>query len=621
MNFLMAIRSFQPWFFFIGVVFLQSGFTGGLEILKNPIFLAGILFLILDLVPALINFRSLRVAHARFALIPWVLLVFAMIGRAGSLYFAGLSQEIPTGVVPGLRDTLFFFSLLLSGSSVLFRFGTNWTGEQRDKPLPGRDKIVFNNLILMVLAVVLFAVVNLGAARYDHVMDLSPGYFSLTDGSRKIIQGLKGDIRIYVFLPGQQALRSPNRDRTLPELYHLAEDIRLIMNQLEISPAIHLEYRNAELASDTTGDFRAVTNGTIILRKLTENAAGELPYVERKIYIKNESDLSGFEIRLVRALIQISSREQSICFPSRNGEITPRSIRTGGGVSVKKVWENVGMYNFQFRILEEGTDWPVSVPPFCDLLFISGPTHPYGPVVRSAIQRYAKSGGRILSLVDGRSIATQDWLLESLGSGYRLQKGQMSVVRTYPGLILTDSVGIHPVTDAIQRSMRPFFAIPAYAYYKETQKPAPGLEEKALVYSGFRSFLDGNLNGARDPGEKNVQAPLLIALSPVPDKKKPEKGFRLIMASDMDWLSDAILGFPMDHKNSELLIESILWLTETDLVSGIPEEARVSRRIRITDDVKSRSVVYGVIIYPVTVVSLLSLILFLVRKKGEGDQG
>lgn len=70
-----------------------------------------------------------------------------------------------------------------------------------------------------------------------------------------------------------------------------------------------------------------------------------------------------------------------------------------------------------------------------------------------------------------------------------------------------------------------------------------------------------------------------------------------------------------EHKNMVLALDSMLWLIENPLAAAIQPEERKARNIQVTDELKFRNIVLGMIVFPLLTGGLIALGAFIYRRR------
>lgn len=567
---------------------------------------------------------------------------------------------------------LFLFSYL---ASFIYRLavglGYSSVESVTESLIKQKDRYLKNTVYSFFAVVPVLILLNYVSVLRNPSLDLSPGFYSYGDNSRTIIKSIDRDVQVFAFLPVQQAIRDRGERTTLPELFRIAEDVRVMLEQLPvINPRIHLQFMNADLESDRTGDFGTISNGAIVFRVLKSGditSADDKPYVERRVYVYSENEMNRMEKETVRALLQVASPKKTLYFTAGNGErydFNDRSLQAGGIDTLKN---ELRFYNFELKKLDHDSNWPGPVPADAAALCIIGPSVPFGPDAQKAILDYAAKNGKLFITVDPNSPEDFSWLLKNFGGAFQFQKAFLSNTPSLPGIPVTDNTVSHRITENLNLYGRSLVVFPESGYFEEKAPsapmvsqsppqpltpanpasgqpiPAPGqpvpgqpvpgqpvpgptpnpvanplapvalstLMPTAFLFTTFNTALDTNRNGRKDEGEKAGRFALGIAY----ENAQRKDGAKAVIFSGTGWLTELGLRFPVDKRNIILAADSMFWLTESPLSAGLVPDERQSRSIQITDELKLKNMLLGIVIFPLGTALLLGLGIFIYRKK------
>ena len=528
--------------------------------------------------------------------------------------------------------TLFLFALLLS---FLYRLSLSLSHGALRAATPSlnlsRRRYLLNTLYSLFAGLIVFALVNMLTTIRNPSLDLTPGFYSFDENSRAIIKSVDRDVQGFVFLPAQQAIRDSSDRRTVPELFRIAEDIRVMVEQLPIiNSKIKLEFLNADLDSDRMADFRSIANGTIIFRVLKEGEEadiGQKPYVERRVYVHTEKDLLKMEREITRSLIQVSSPQKTLYFTSSNGERFDLSGTASEPASVELLKNELRFYNFHLKKLDHTNGWPGPIPDDAEAVVVLGNTVPFAPEARSAMLDYLKTGGRLFLTIDPLGAEDFEWLLSQMPKPrYAFRRAFLSNVSSMPGVAVTDNTAEHRITENLSIAGKKLIVMPGSSYFETVTggedtpgDPAfAGVKATTFLYSAYRTILDFNRNGKQDGDEKTGRYALGIAYENPENKEGP----KFAVFSGVDWLTNRGLRFPVDQRNVILAADTLFWLTESPLAAALTPKERKTRNIQVTDDLKFRNILLGMVLFPVLTVLVSALGVYFHRRKrsatGEG---
>ena len=141
------------------------------------------------------------------------------------------------------------------------------------------------------------------------------------------------------------------------------------------------------------------------------------------------------------------------------------------------------------------------------------------------------------------------------------------------------------------------------------EQPKPDqFQTQVFLYSPFGTVLDKNRNGKQDPGESSGRFPLGLAI------ENPATDARIAVYSDIAWISELGLRYQADHRNPILAADTLFWMTESQIAAALPAEPRKDRSIQITEELKLRNLILGMVVFPVGLSLILGLALYFYRR-------
>lgn len=640
-NFIKYISRLSAWFyicgslvFFIGHFFLES-WTGIF------IFLIGCVGFIGD--PVWTLFQKARSRQS----IRSYLLVYGFGLVAIISFFTRQWMEISINdfadgeeaLLPRFRLMLLFVFVFSFAATIVSRFMvflSEASARYGSESHQSQRKGYFQNAFFSILAVlVLLLAVNYITTLRNPVIDLK-GNLSFGDQATTIISSIENDVKVSVFLPEVQNVKTRGKTGT-NELFRISEDIRVIMEQLPvINSRIDLEFLNADLTSFESNEYGTVNNGTIIVRKYRDTlvSENEKPYIERRVYIYTQKDMKKIEKEVTRALVYVSSKKVNVYFASSNGENfnPPQGQNDQSGIELFK--NQLRFFNATLRKLDHTNKWPGPVPEDCDILFLMGPTVPYGSLAQNAIREYIKKGGNVFVALTPAGKESLSWLFESFGGNSYKYSREIIFNTRLNAVALTDSTGSHRITDSFTGTKRPPVVLLNNGYFEAVKKTRPvqdnqqkqkkqktksGIKFESLsqlmpveiLFSMHNSHVDRNKNTLPDKNEQIGRKPLAIAFE---QKGNPDSP-RIVVYSGVGYLSNQAMNFPVVNSNLQIALDSMHWMTENPLIAGLVPEESQSKTIQLTDAIKTRLLFLGVVVFPLSLSGAVALMIALYRRK------
>jgi len=433
--------------------------------------------------------------------------------------------------------------------------------------------------VLVVLGIL--AAINYLSTRYNKRWDLTAAsQFSLSDQTKKVLQGLKEPVKVSVFAKSEEFDRY--RDRLEEYAYQ--------------SKQISTEYLDP-IKKPGPAEALGVTT---------------LPTIVFEYKGRNEKATSDGEQELTQALIKvIEGRQPKVYFTEGHGEKDTANTERGSGYD--GVAAGLKSANF---ILEKVVLAQVGkVPDDADMLIIAGPKSDFLPQEIDAVKAYLAKAGKVMILLDPvmkpdqpQPVALQallkewgidagnDIVLDLQGMG----EGSVPVAARYPAHAITDKFRLltaYPVA----RSMTP------------VEGGANGRTAQPLIETGPNSWAETNFKGlaANEPakldgpdkkGPISLGAAVSVPGAATPPAEPKKEGdtpkpveTRLVAFGDSDFASNGALRV---SGNQDLFLNAVNWLAQQENLIAIRPRDPEDRRITLTPDQERRIFYLTVLIVP-----------------------
>jgi ABC-type uncharacterized transport system involved in gliding motility auxiliary subunit len=407
--------------------------------------------------------------------------------------------------------------------------------------------------ILVIVAVVV--VLNVIADRYNKTYDATTNKrYSLSEQTRKIVQGLKQDAKITYF---NQSTR-------------FREGKDLLDQYASLSPKVQVSYVDPDKEPEVAREAGIRSMGVALVQ----------------VGAKKEEAKSMTEEGVTGALIRdLKSEKRTVCFVTGSGE---HQIDNSDREGLSRFKDMLAKDNYETTAVN--LVMKAEVPGDCTTLAIAGPTRNYEQPEVDAIKKYVEGGGRALIMVDpplkfGHSeIADNDALTGLLQSwGVTVNKdlildlnpvGQM--VGLGPQVALVTAYGAQPIVRDLSGNVTGFPISRSLQIYNTGNT---GVEK--LFDSSSGSLATTDLSSARVDirSPNNKKGPFVLAAAGTYKTGKENSQGRFVVVGSSSWL---INGFITFNGNGDLASNAINWLaSDEDLISIRPKEPE-DRRITMT---------------------------------------
>ena len=446
---------------------------------------------------------------------------------------------------------------------------------------------------LIVLAILV--ALNYLASRHNKRWDVTAAkQYTLSDQTRKILEGLQKPVTIRVFADANDFARF--RDR-LDEYQYATKQVTI-------------EYVDAVKSPSRANQAGVQQLGTIVF---------DYDGRTERVTSDSEQDVTNGLIKVLQG------KQHKVYFVQGHGErLSDGSDRDGfSSISQALTAEN---YTVDKLVLAQQKD----VPADASVLVIAGPKTDFFAPELEMIKRYLAKGGKVLFMLDppdkagGAEITSvigllKEWAID-VGNDIVVDvSGMGQLLGTGPEVPVAAKYQPHPITDR-------FGLLTAYRLARSVA-PASGSTSgkfaQSLVETGPQSWAEtdiktlhttGKVGRDLDKGDKAGPVSLAAAVSspatdtpapaPAPaagakPEEPPKPETRLVVFGDSDFASNSGLNVP---GNRDLFMNSVNWLAQQENLIAIRPRDPQDRRVTLTRDQQFR-------IFLITVLGIPGIIL------------
>jgi ABC-type uncharacterized transport system involved in gliding motility auxiliary subunit len=450
----------------------------------------------------------------------------------------------------------------------------------------------YGSLAVASIAVVLAILVGINwlAARRNKRWDLTAAkQFTLSDQTKKILQGLDKPLKMYVFALTDDHERFRAR---LQEYQYLSKNLQIEYVDPEKRPAVAQKYlplqQSGTIVIDHNGQIERINSDTE--QAITNGLIKVIQGKQNKVYF-----VQGHDERTVE-------------------DSEPRGYSTVGQYLVSDNFATETLMLAQVR----------AIPEDATVVVIAGPRADFFPNEVELLKGYLARGGKLLVLLDPKERADsppltnllaflKDWGIETtdqvvinMPGDYSVKEGETLDISQLGALPNTDGTFVlaakylqHPMmaglgrVTVVYRLARP---ITANTQGSNNRFPQNLVETTATSWGETdlkRLYDSGQV--AREPGKGDkdgplslgaaVSAPVQDASSPKPGPENPpsddapKKESRLAVFGDSDFASNQLLGA---GRNADLFLNAVNWLAQQEDMIAIRPRDPEDRRITMT---------------------------------------
>jgi ABC-type uncharacterized transport system involved in gliding motility auxiliary subunit len=406
------------------------------------------------------------------------------------------------------------------------------------------------NSVLMILAVLaILGALNFLVYKHSKRWDLTPEQlFTLSDETKKIVGGLKQDVRVIRF-------DKPSGNDPLAETmaeYH------------KISPRLTYQFVDPQDRPDLPRQYGVRRMGEIVVVSGT----------------RTEHPKDSDEQSLTSAILKVTQEKQkTVCFITGHGEKNLAGSDGEGYSSAQKALERDN-YTVKPVNLEEAKQAPAE----CDVIVVAGPKAGYFPDETEALEKYLGAGGKMLALIDPGTdpklepllsswniVPANDLALDVSGAGQLFGLGAaVPVVAQY---------GAHPITESLAGRMT-FFPLARTVNAGDKKNPQnPPVTD--LLQTSDRSFAKNNWDSKqkelRYEEGKDRRGPLTLGVAE--ERKTDAKSARLVVIGNSAFAANAYITL---QSNGDLFDNAVNWLAQDESLISIRPKPRTNRRLTFT---------------------------------------
>ncbi len=422
--------------------------------------------------------------------------------------------------------------------------------------------------VYVIVVIAILGAINYLANSYNKSFDSTANKrYTLSDQTKKVVSGLKGDTDITYF----QKATDFTRGRDLLDRY------------ANLSNKLHVKYIDPEkdpLAARAAG-IRTFGATVVATGGRTQEAK-----------TLSEEEITGALIRVLK------TGDRLACFVVGSGELGIDDQDRAGLSGFKAALEKTTFKTQTVSLLEKP-----EVPATCSVLVIAGPKRDYVQPAVDAVKKYLDGGGHAMVLIDPA-----------------IDFGKGDANSGSPALVtLLGSYGVTVDNDLVidGSGMGQMFgfneASPIVMQY-ESQPIVAGMRRSATVFPLSRSLEVKSgaekLFSTTDSSFATTNLTPPIKIDPAKDKKGPftlgaaatagGKG-RLVVVGSSSWVKNEVFGIGQIG-NRDLALNAVNWLTaDEDLISIRPKDPE-DRRISMTRRQMSLLFFLLVIVIPLSVI-------------------
>jgi len=430
--------------------------------------------------------------------------------------------------------------------------------------------------VAVVLAI-LFAI-NYLSSRHNKRWDLTAAkQFSLSDQTRKVLQGLQKPVHIRVF----------DRSEGFARFRERLEEYQYASKQISV------EYVDLEKRPTLANELKIQTPGTVVI-----------DYEGR-----TERVTSDGEQELTNGLIKvIQGKTHKVYFVQGHGERSPETSDRTGYSTIASSLKNDNFETDSIVLAQQK-----AVPEDASVIVVAGPKTDFFPAEVEMLKKYLAKGGKVMFLLDPPDRAdsppltnlialTKDWGID-VGTNIVVDvSGMGQLLGTDVSVPVAAKYETHPITDRFNL----LTAYPLARSVSSIEGGVNGHSAQNLVDTSKNSWAEtdikrlatsGQVEREVDKGDKPGPVSLAAAVSaaatdapppaPAPGDSAnkasdaPKAESRVVVFGDSDFVTNGYLGIP---GNRDLFLNAVNWLAQQENLISIRPKDPEDRRVTLTSD-------------------------------------
>jgi len=423
-------------------------------------------------------------------------------------------------------------------------------------------------ILSAALTVALLALLAFLSTRYHVRWDWTESRtHSLTEQSRKVLEGLKEDVAVTAFY---QPVAAPAAREVLGRYEYASPRFKVTFVDPQARPG---------LVKELGVDESKLGSGLVVVKLGAEKV---------EVDELSEETVTNALVKLTRG----AEDKKKVYFLTGHNEHPIEGEGAGeeqGFQFAREALQNESYVVESLLLASKG-----DVPEDADVVLVAGPTRPFHPSELDALQRYLARGGALGVLVDPRAATDLYGKLAEWG----VEVGDDVVVDRVQGLFgrpvspFAAEYPQHPITEGLREPT--LFHVARSVQPKDEAGPALAV----LVRTSAESWAERNLevffrDGRAELGAEDLRGPVPLAVAgqlelgapaepPAEGAPPAPPKARLVVVGDSDFATNGLI---RQFRNRDFFVNSVNWLLgDVEAISVRPDAARASR-LQLTPEV------------------------------------
>ncbi len=391
-------------------------------------------------------------------------------------------------------------------------------------------------------------------------------------------------------------------DQTVNILKNLKQPIQAVGYYSDQDPQAQTA---RDLMREYTSRSNLITYDTVdpVLRPAQARQAGVTsPSIVLSSGGKQQTIISVDEQSITGAIIKLTQdKPRTVVFTTGHREYDPKSGGsngyTGAGSKLQQDGYNVVTVNLAISN---------TIPSDATALVVAGPQNAFSDAETNAVKSYLDKGGRAMFLLDPPADPTARDPLVDLLAQYGLRP-RSDVIIADPGLSLAGDQLTPLVTQYASSTVTNGLAgattfFPRARSLEEVSPAPPNVTVTPLIQTGPQSWGETDFAGLRGgqarPDANDAKGPLTIMATAESSNgsANPPITTRIVVVGNATFLADSVLQQVGGSANTDLFMNGINWLAQSEELNGIRAKTADTRQVIISGD-QSRWLFFASVVF------------------------
>jgi len=430
--------------------------------------------------------------------------------------------------------------------------------------------------------------------------------YSLSDATRKVVQGLPRPVSMTVFMGSGNRLFAP--------VSELANRYRALSSKITVE---FVDPRREPVRAEGLAREFGLRDGTVLFRSgekkkyVEQDKMADFDFANAGLGGQPEIKAFKAEEAFTSALLDVTEdKVTKVYFSAGHGEPSLDSPAEGRGFAQLK--QVLTRDNVTVMPWDSGKG---PVPADASVVVIAGPRTAFSAPETAELAQYASRGGRLLILLDPMlptpGAPPSDLGVADFLKSYGIKVNDDIVVDPANAVplvgaetVIANHFGTHPVVRPLSEGGLPLLFPIARSLAKVTPAPA-GWTDTMLVETTSEGWGETDLlhldKVEKDARDNAGPVTLAMAVAPADEKKAGGRPFRLVVVGNSRFATNGNLG---NAANAAFFVNALHWLEGEEKLIGIPPKTPAQASLSLTQSQVNRLGLFSMFGLPLLSIAL-----------------